>query len=64
MPGATALVVGHSNTVGAIIRELGVKETIKIADSEYDNLFIVTVGNNGVATLQRLRYGSRTAVPN
>jgi broad specificity phosphatase PhoE len=36
------LVVGHSNTVPAIVKALGVKEDVKVADDEFDNLFIVT----------------------
>lgn len=45
------LVVGHSNTVPAVIKELGVAEPVSIAETEYDNLFVVTRG-----TLIRLRY--------
>ncbi len=45
------LVVGHSNTVPAVIKELGVAEPVSIAETEYDNLFVVTKG-----TLIRLRY--------
>lgn len=36
-----ALVVGHSNSVPDIITALGVKGAPSIADTEYDNLFIV-----------------------
>lgn len=35
------LVVGHSNTVGDVIARLGVTETVKVGDSDYDNLFVV-----------------------
>ena len=51
-----SLVVGHSNTVPDILRKLGVKETIKIDESEYDNLFVVVRSASGAATLIRLRY--------
>ena len=52
------LVVGHSNTVDDIVNFL-CKETKvpgDLADSEYDNLFIVTI-KNGVATFERKKYG-------
>ena len=51
---ANALVVGHSNTVGETIAALGIAEPVKIADTEYDNLFIVTPGDKPV--LIRLHY--------
>jgi len=35
------LVVGHSNTVPAILGALGAVETIEIAESEYDDLFLL-----------------------
>ncbi len=56
-PGESALVAGHSNTVGRIINALGVKGEFSIDDAEYNNLFILTLSNTGVATLQRLRFG-------
>jgi hypothetical protein len=54
------LIVGHSNTLPAIIRKLGVDSyTIKeLPETEYDNLFIVTV-KKGKATLKQLKYGGR-----
>jgi phosphohistidine phosphatase SixA len=36
-----ALVVGHSNTLPQIINALGVKSRVAVAESDYDNLFIV-----------------------
>lgn len=52
--GAPALVVGHSNTVGETIAALGVTEPVKIDDSEFDHLFIVTGGEK--PGLIRLHY--------
>lgn len=49
-----ALVVGHSNTVGAVIAALGVSEPVELGDSDYDNLFIVMPGEK--ATLVRLHF--------
>jgi phosphohistidine phosphatase SixA len=39
--GGNALIVGHSNTVGQILQQLGVSERITIGDDEYDDLFVV-----------------------
>jgi phosphohistidine phosphatase SixA len=51
-----ALVVGHSNTVPEILRALHVGTPITIADSEFDNLFIVVTHINRPPTLLRLKY--------
>lgn len=52
--GQTVLVVGHSNTVPAIIERLGgPKFTIK--DEEYDHLYVVTL-IHGQASVASLRY--------
>jgi broad specificity phosphatase PhoE len=50
------LVVGHSNTVPDVLKRLGVKDSITIAESEYDNLFIVTRPASGEPILARLRF--------
>ena len=55
--GQAVLVSGHSNTIPAIIKELGVTEEVKIADRDYDNLFVVTI-EGGKARLTRLHYGA------
>lgn len=39
--GDTVLVVGHSNTVPAIVKALGVKQEVRVAEDEFDGLFIV-----------------------
>jgi broad specificity phosphatase PhoE len=54
-PGRTVLVVGHSNTVPAIVRGLGATDTGAIADDEYHNLFIVQIAGSGVRLI-RARY--------
>jgi broad specificity phosphatase PhoE len=56
-PGETLLVVGHSNTTPDVIRQLGVADAPSIAETEYDNLFIVSL-TDGAAKLTRLRYGA------
>jgi broad specificity phosphatase PhoE len=50
------LVVGHSNTLPEVLKKLGVKDDIKIEDSEYDNLFIVVRPESGEPALIRLRF--------
>lgn len=56
-PTAVVLVVGHSNTVPDLLRALGVRETIEIADGEYDDLFVVIPARpSGDPTFLRLRY--------
>lgn len=54
-PGEVVLVVGHSNTVPAIVKALGVKEEVKVADDEFDSLFIVTPRGDQAAVLH-LKY--------
>ena len=49
-----ALIIGHSNTLPEIIKGLGVSTPITIAESEYDNFFVVTA--DFPARLIRLHY--------
>jgi phosphohistidine phosphatase SixA len=58
--GKTVLVVGHSNTVPAIIEALGAKRPPAICDSVYDDLFIVTIASDGTAGVVRSNYGVRS----
>ena len=55
-PGDAVLVVGHSNTVPAILKALGCKDVVTIDGKEYDHLFVVVPGSAVGATLVRLRY--------
>ena len=57
--GRVVLVVGHSNTVPAILEGLGVANAPRITDPEYDNIFIVTVPDTGTARMVRAKYGAR-----
>ena len=50
------LIVGHSNTVPEVLKQLGVTTAVSIADNEYDNLFVVVRPAAGDPTLIRLRY--------
>lgn len=53
---APVLVVGHANTLPALIKALGVTEPVTIADEDYGNLFVVVRSADGKATLVRLEY--------
>jgi phosphohistidine phosphatase SixA len=56
--GGVVLVVGHSNTVPGVIEALGVVGPAPaIGEREFDNLFVVTLGEPAGATLLTLRYG-------
>ncbi|MEP6617744.1 MAG: phosphoglycerate mutase family protein [bacterium] len=56
--GKTVLVVGHSNTVAAIVAALGAPLPASVCDAEYDNAFVVTIPANGAATVTHLHYGA------
>jgi 2,3-bisphosphoglycerate-dependent phosphoglycerate mutase len=56
------LVIGHTNTIPAIIKKLGADPGInEIPDNEYDNLFIVHIRKNKTY-LKRLKYGKASPV--
>ena len=55
------VVVGHSNTLPGIISALGGPK-VEIPDSDYDNLFVLTLGASQ-SSLLRLHYGSSVRVP-
>ncbi len=55
--GGTVLVVGHSNTVGAVVEALGGPKVGDLPDSEYTQLWTVVV-REGVVTVVRSRFGA------
>jgi len=59
--GGTVLVVGHSNTIPAIVGALGAPQPRDLCDSEYDQLFVVVIGDAGPPRLIRSRYGEASA---
>lgn len=62
--GEVILVSGHSNTVPEIVAALGAPEPPPIDDSEYDNLYVVSVGADGkAASVLHLRFGGSADVP-
>ncbi|HEX4934372.1 MAG TPA: histidine phosphatase family protein [Gemmatimonadaceae bacterium] len=56
--GRTVLVVGHSNTVPAIVAALGGPRLPDLCDESYDDLFTVIVPAEGPARLVHARYGA------
>ena len=50
------LVVGHSNSVPALLKALGHPAEIKIPETEFDNLFVLIPKSEGPPLLLRLRY--------
>ena len=54
--GDIVLLVGHSNTVPALLKALGHPVEIKIPETEFDNLFVLTPKAGGPSTVLRLRY--------
>jgi broad specificity phosphatase PhoE len=60
--GQTVLVVGHSNTVPAIIEALGGKRPAAICDPNYDDLFVVTIAADGKVGVVHSRYGAPSPV--
>jgi broad specificity phosphatase PhoE len=56
--GKIILVVGHSNTLPALIGNMGASKRVPpIAESEYDNIYIVSIPWFGKTKTIRLRYG-------
>lgn len=56
--GKVILVVGHSNTVPALIGNMGASKRVpEIAEDEYDNIYIVSIPWFGKTKTIRLRYG-------
>jgi broad specificity phosphatase PhoE len=53
--GESALIVGHSNTLPALIKALGGDVVPTIPEADYDNLFIVTVYAKGKAKVAQVR---------
>jgi phosphohistidine phosphatase SixA len=56
--GGVVFVAGHNNTVPATIAALGGGNFPVIPESEFDNLFIVTVYRSGQAKVLKLKYGN------
>jgi len=56
--GKIVLVVGHSNTLPALIGNMGASKNVPdIAENEYDNIYIVSIPWFGKTKTIRLRFG-------
>ena len=58
--GQVIFISGHNNTVPEIIAALGGPTFPVIPETEFDNLYIVTVYRTGKAKVVKLKYGSPT----
>jgi broad specificity phosphatase PhoE len=57
--GKIILVVGHSNTIPALIGNMGASKKVpEIKEDEYDNIYIVSIPWFGKTKTIRLRYGT------
>jgi broad specificity phosphatase PhoE len=57
--GGSVLVVGHSNTVPAIVQALSGQPVDEIDEAVYDNAFVVVIPAAGAARVYRAKYGAR-----
>ena len=55
--GQTVFLAGHNNTVPEIVNLLSGESQPLIPESEFDNLYIVTVYRFGKAKVLKLKYG-------
>ena len=58
--GKTVFIAGHNNTVPAIVSTLSGDTYPVIPESEFDNLFVVTIYRFGKAKVVKLRYGAHS----
>jgi phosphohistidine phosphatase SixA len=56
--GQVVFIAGHNNTVPEIIAALGGPKYPLIPESEYDNLYIVTIYRRGKAKVVKMKYGA------
>lgn len=56
--GQTIFIAGHNNSVPAIVSALSNEKFPLIPETEYDNLFIVTIYRFGKAKVTKLKYGA------
>jgi len=58
--GQTVFVAGHNTTVPEIIAALGGPQFPPIPETEFDNMYIVTVYRTGKAKVVKMKYGAPT----
>lgn len=61
--GHTVLVVGHSNTIPAVIAALGGPRLEEICDSQYADFFVLVLGAGERPSLIRSTYGAPSPAP-
>ena len=59
--GQVIFIAGHNNTVPEIIATFGGPKLPIIPETEYDNLYILSVHSDGAARLIKMKYGSAVA---
>jgi phosphohistidine phosphatase SixA len=59
-PASIVLVVGHSNTIPAILNGLGWTGQLDLPDTDYDDVFVVSPRAGQRASMVRLAYGRPT----
>lgn len=60
--GQVVFVAGHNNTVPEVIAALGGPQMPIIPETQYDNLFVLSISADGTAKLLKMKYGSGQAV--
>lgn len=58
----TVFIAGHNNTVPEVVNMLSNEKFPVINESEYDNMFIVTIYRFGTAKVVKLKYGEASPV--
>jgi phosphohistidine phosphatase SixA len=58
--GKTVFIAGHNNTVPAIVSTLSGDTYPVIPESEFDNVFVVTIYRFGKAKVVKLKYGAHS----
>jgi broad specificity phosphatase PhoE len=58
--GETIFVAGHNNTIPALVSTLSGDQYPTIPESEFDNVYIVTIYRFGKAKVVKLKYGSES----
>jgi phosphohistidine phosphatase SixA len=61
--GQIVFIAGHNSTVPEIVSALGGPQYPVIPESEYDNLYIVTVYRTGKAKVVKMKYGGLSPSP-
>lgn len=56
--GGTIVIIGHSNTIPALVKGLSGADVGEIAHDAYGHLFVVTTTTPGAGRVVRARYGS------